>query len=71
MSEEQLKLLKGLYRKPFHYDNYGQIIFDADNNHVLDIRGWGRIQYKDNAEAKQDAFGQFVCNLLNENWSMK
>jgi len=65
----QDSLIKGLYRKPFHYDEYGQSIYDANNDHVLDIRGWGRIQYMDNAEAKQDAFGRFVTKLLNDNYN--
>jgi hypothetical protein len=66
MTEEQIKLIKGLYRKPFNYDDYGQMIFDADNKHVLDIRGWGAIKYLPEAKEKQDTFGRFVCHLLNQ-----
>lgn len=72
MKTEQVKegndLIKGLYKKPFHYDDCGQMIFDADHNQVVDIRGWGRISKMDNPEAKQDAFGRFVCKLLNDNY---
>jgi hypothetical protein len=71
MSDEELKLIKGLYRKPFHYDPYGQMIFDANHNQVLDIRGWGRIQYLDNAELKQDTFGKFIAYTLNECYDTK
>jgi hypothetical protein len=66
--EKEEQLLNGLYKKPFVYDDHGQMIFDANNNHVLDIRGWGRIQYQENGMAKQDAFGRFVTKLLNEHY---
>jgi hypothetical protein len=62
------EIIKGLYKKPFHFDEYGQMIFDANNEHVLDIRGWGRIQYLPDAEAKQDTFGRFVADMLNETY---
>lgn len=66
------KLIKGLYKKPFTYDQEGTRIVDKDNCWVLDIRGWGRIQhlYKTEKEAAnvQDAFGMYVCDLLNMNY---
>jgi hypothetical protein len=50
---------------PFKYDSYGQMIFDSNNEHVLDIRGWGFLQKHEHGEAIQDSFGELVCKLLN------
>lgn len=41
-------------------------IFDDEGNHILDIRGWGRLQYLPDAEAKQDGIGEFVAEAINE-----
>jgi hypothetical protein len=68
MTDRDFKLLTGLYKKPFHYDEYGQSIYDANNNLAIDVRGWGRIQYLENGEVKQDAFGRYVTRLLNEHY---
>lgn len=66
-------LLKDLYKTPFTYDQEGTRIVDKDNNWVLDIRGWGRMQnkYEDTeiAATVQDAFGMYVCDLLNMNYN--
>jgi hypothetical protein len=32
------------------------------------IRGWGRIQYLDNAEKLQEAVGHLVAEALNQLW---
>ncbi len=50
---------------PLKYDKLGQIIFTADNQMLLDIRGWGYIQYMDQAEERQDQIGEFITELLN------
>jgi len=57
--------VKGLVKAPFTYDSFGQMIFDAQNEHVLDIRAWGMFQYKDAGEDLQDTFGKMVANALN------
>lgn len=57
-------LIKDLYKPPFKYIN-GKI-FDSEDNHVLDIRGWGRIQYMDDSETRQDKFGDYVAEILTK-----
>jgi hypothetical protein len=56
------------FGKGFKYDrNSGFIV--APNGTPLDIvevRGWGIIQYKDNAEARQDQIGEMLSELLNQ-----
>lgn len=43
-------------------------VSDANGNHVLDIRGWGRLQYADDDKGPeiQDAIGEWVVKTLNE-----
>lgn len=59
------------YKFPFAHDDFGQMVFDADNRQVLDIRGWGHLQYKfkdaNDAIARQNQLGQVIVELLNEN----
>ena len=62
---EKLKVLEFL-QPPFRYDSYGQMIFDKNNNLVLDVRAWGMLQYKENGEQLQDSFGKFVANSMNK-----
>jgi len=64
MSDAVLKLLK----LPLKYDTQGQTIYDADTNRVLDLRGWGWVQYKFKTEAQasraHDAFGRRIMGLI-------
>ncbi len=62
MNEE----IKKVIDFPVRYDNYGTSIFDESNNQILDIRGWGRLQYSDNAEELQDSIGKFVADAINK-----
>ncbi len=64
------------FKKPFRYEEYGQHILDAENNIVLEVRGWGRLTGKGHgglglppgvAEDTQNRFGERVAELLNEN----
>lgn len=41
--EEFLKVVE--IRPPFRYDPMGQMVFDADNTLVLNVRGWAA-EYK-------------------------
>lgn len=43
-------------------------VSDANGNHVLDIRGWGHLQYADNNQGAeiQDSIGEWVVKSLNE-----
>jgi hypothetical protein len=42
------------------------MMHDANSNHILDIRGWGRIQYYENAEDVQDKLAKWVEDAINE-----
>lgn len=47
---------------------HDQWVSDANGNHVLDIRGWGHLQYADNEKGAeiQDSIGAWVVKTLNE-----
>lgn len=44
-------------------------VADANGNHILDVRGWGRLQYHEDGEYAatklQDAIGRWVVDTLN------
>ncbi len=42
------------------------MMHDAEGNHICDIRGWGRIQYYENAEAIQDKMADWIAEAINE-----
>lgn len=70
---EQLEQLKSKYplafdtiKLPVRYDAECTRIFHSDGNMLLDIRGWGHIQYQDNPEQRQDQIGELICELLNQ-----
>lgn len=64
------------YTPPFHYEcGY---IFDANQNMAADsseesaiirIRGWGRLQYMDNAAELQDTIGAHIAQALTDYWT--
>lgn len=41
------------------------MVFDAENNHILDIRGWGKISYHRNADQLYEKVGHWVVDTLN------
>lgn len=45
-------------------------VSDKEGNHVLDIRGWGHLQYADNnlGAELQDGIGEWVVATLNKEW---
>lgn len=48
----------------------GSWVSDANGHHILDICGWGFIQYLgEGAEKLQDDIGQWVVDTLNEAYS--
>ncbi len=51
---------------PVHYDAKQQTIWDARGMMVCDIRGWGKIQFMNKSEDRQDAIGELIANLLNK-----
>ena len=50
---------------PVNYDNGQQIIRDSKGMMICDIKGWGRIQFMEKSEERQDAIGEKIANLLN------
>ncbi|MFA6097575.1 MAG: hypothetical protein WC788_08200 [Candidatus Paceibacterota bacterium] len=47
-------------------------VSDQKGHPILDIRGWGFIQYADqNTEEIQDGIGQWVVDALNRDWKNK
>lgn len=61
--------IKEVIAFPVRYDEYGQKIMDAKNQMVADVRGWGRIQYMNDAEARQDEMGRFIADAINHRLS--
>ena len=63
-----------LYKPPFKYEH--TYIFDASNHMVMNVRdftnlqlrGWGRISYMDDAENLHDEVGKHVAKALTEYW---
>lgn len=55
---------------PLKYDDMGQIIFDAKNNMVAMMRGWGRLQYHPDGEGAaaklQDDIGRAFVDAMND-----
>jgi hypothetical protein len=51
---------------PVRYDSRQQTIWDAKGMMVCDIRGWGKIQFMNKSEKRQDAIGELIANLLNK-----
>ena len=66
MTLKDFELIKDTVNFPVWYDSNGTHILDADNNKVLDIRGWGRIQKMSEPEHRQDLIGSFVAGLMNQ-----
>lgn len=54
------------FKLPCKYFPEGQMIFDADNQLMLDVRAWGFLQYKPDGEKLQDGFGRYVAKAINE-----
>ncbi len=65
MKVEDLLRAKANIKMPVRYDNYGQKIFDADNNLILDVRGFGRLQYLIGGAEIQDNIGEYVAECIN------
>ncbi len=59
------------------HDNW---VSDQNGHHILDIRGWGFLQYADRhldgmdksvAYELQDGIGQWVVDSLNQAWELQ
>ena len=68
MTKEDLKekydLAYDNIKFPVKGDEYGHV-YDVDNNLILDIRGWGRLQYKDRGEEIMFQMENLIVDLLN------
>jgi len=53
---------------PVWCDEYGMYIFDKENNMIMDVRGWGRLQYLPEGEGErvQKATGDAFAEALND-----
>lgn len=56
------------FKLPLKYEPMGQTIWDADSHMVAQVRGWGRLQYKEGAEDIQDGVGQMLVDAFNEKY---
>ena len=61
-----MKTIFQILKPPFRYDDYGQMIFDSNNNLVANVRMWGLLSKEPNAEELQDGFGQMMADSLNK-----
>lgn len=44
----------------------GWCIFDSNNHHICDPRGWGRFQYMKDGHLLHDQLGDFIQDAINE-----
>ena len=65
MNIEKAKLALSTIKFPVKYDGEGYIR-DADFENVCEVRGWGRIQYMERPVERQNAIGELLAALLNE-----
>lgn len=65
-SNEKNNLALETLKFPVRYDSRQQTIWDAKGMMVCDIRGWGKIQFMNKSEARQNAIGELIANLLNK-----
>lgn len=61
------------WKPPFHHTE--GMIWDANNDRILDVRGWGHLTGQgahglayDAAVLIQEEMGQFVAKVMTENW---
>lgn len=66
MDPNKIALALDSIRRPVRYDPEGQRVCDSQNETALQIRGWGRLQYLDRPEERQDAIGELVAKLIND-----
>ncbi|WP_037318015.1 hypothetical protein [Salegentibacter sp. Hel_I_6] len=65
-SNEKNNLALETLKFPVHYDAKQQTIWDAKGMMVCDIKGWGKIQFMNKSEDRQDAIGELIASLLNK-----
>ena len=60
-----MKNIFEIIKSPFRYDKQKQMIFDSNNNLIIDIRMGGLLSKYDDAEELQDSFGEMLAEMLN------
>lgn len=67
LSDAAAIIRKG-FTPPFKYDHYGTAVFDSENKHVIDVRGFGHLQYLGEgvADSVQMTIGTEVTAHLND-----
>ena len=65
MKITELLNAKANIRKPVYYDDESQMIFDAENNHLVDIKGFAILQYHQNGSDIQDSIGKYIAECIN------
>jgi hypothetical protein len=68
LNDELRKRAFALYKPPFRFDEGGGFIWDANNNHVADVRGWSHIAKHASPEKLQDAVKELIVEALNKLW---
>lgn len=62
-------IIRGEQALKFPLEIHNGWVSDANSNHVLDVRGWGYLQYhsegREKAAELQDAIGDWVVETLN------
>ncbi len=61
-------IIRGKKAITFPLKNHSGWISDQNGHHILDIRGWGFLQYADNDQGAelQDSIADWVVKALNE-----
>lgn len=63
---ETEKLVLTHVKLPLKLDVMSRYMFDANNNMIAETRGWGWIQYKQQAETIQDTLGEMFIKSFNK-----
>ena len=57
------QIIKGKVKTPL---NGSGDIWDEENNHIADARGWGRFQHLENGDKIHDQLTAFIVDAINE-----
>jgi hypothetical protein len=68
LTDEQIELLRKHVKLPVRCDKNGLTILDANNDRIMDVRGWGRLSKFGSPWAKrmQKIIGDVFAEALNE-----
>lgn len=60
------KLAKTHIAFPVRFDKNEIAILDSDDNKIIDVRGWGRLQYLPQPIKIQESIGEYIADLMNK-----